>query len=547
MKNHRRIIPVIVSLIGLLVFGVSTASAQAVTRPAGWEDDSHSNDAELNYETVFPQASVNTITITIAPDEWQAIFDDMTTLYGEFGSRQGMGGMGGMMIPEGFEPPAGMEFPPNGQLPEGFEPPAGMEFPPNGQLPEGFTPPDNFMRGGGMLGIEQNPIWVAADIEFNGQTWTDVGFRLKGNSSLMSSWGEGNYKLPFKLDFDQFEDDYPAIKNQRFYGFKQLSFSSNWSDDSLLREKVTADLFREAGLAAAQTAFYAVYVDYGNGPEYFGLYTAVEVIEDTVIETQFADGSGNVYKPQSTFAAGTFDEDDFDKQTNEDEADYSDIIALYEALHAETRTTDPAAWRAGLEAVFDVDGFIRWLATNQVVQNWDTYGRMAHNYYLYNDPTTGLLTWIPWDNNMALSDGFGGGGGRGFGGGNRAGDNPPMQAGNMMRVGPGGDTLTIDLATVGENWPLIRFIMDDPVYHALYVADVDEVSETVFEPSKMAATYQALHDLIAPYVIGEDGEINHHTFLASATAFETALETLITHAQTRYTVAQTYVDSQQAD
>ena len=46
-------------------------------------------------------------------------------------------------------------------------------------------------------------------------------------------------------------------------------------------------------------------------------------------------------------------------------------------------------------------------AVNGVMQNWDTYGRMAHNYVVYNDPGTGLLTWIPWDSNEALKDGNG--------------------------------------------------------------------------------------------------------------------------------------------
>ena len=52
-----------------------------------------------------------------------------------------------------------------------------------------------------------------------------------------------------------------------------------------------------------------------------------------------------------------------------------------------------------LEEVFDVSGFLNYLAVNSVIQNWDTYGIMSHNYYLYHDPTTDLLTWIPWDNN----------------------------------------------------------------------------------------------------------------------------------------------------
>ncbi len=487
-----KIFTLVIALLTLFIF---SATAQEVARPEGWTEESHSNDADADYSVVFPQTEVNTITITIAPEEWQAINDDMTELYGEFGGSP-------VMLP-----------------------PAGGGI------------------GGRILSIEQNPIWVAADVEFDGQTWENVGFRLKGSSSLMSSWGGGNYKLPFKLEFDQFEDEYPEIDNQRFYGFKKLSFSSNWSDDSLLREKVTADIFREAGLAASQTAFYAVYVDYGNGAEYFGLYTAVEVVEDTVIDSQFADDGGNVYKPEgdaATFAQGLFNEGGFDKQTNEDEDDYSDIIALFNALHADTRITDPEAWRAGLESVFNVDGFIRWLATNQVVQNWDTYGQMSHNYYLYNDPSNGLLTWIPWDNNMALAEGMGRGRGR------QGQATPPegnATPGNRIRRG--NSSLSIDLETVSEDWPLIRFLMDDPVYHAQYVQDVDEVSTTVFEPAKMTATYQALYALITPYVIGENGEIERHTFLASPEDFDMALQVLIEHVNAQYAAAQEYVASQE--
>ncbi len=29
---------------------------------------------------------------------------------------------------------------------------------------------------------------------------------------------------------------------------------------------------------------------------------------------------------------------------------------------------------------------------------------MTQNYYLYNNPDNGLLTWIPWDNNEALQE-----------------------------------------------------------------------------------------------------------------------------------------------
>ena len=162
---------------------------------------------------------------------------------------------------------------------------------PAGQAPEFGTGDDN------------NPVWVPATIEFEGDSWTNVGIRFKGNSSLKSTWGSGTMKLPFKLDFDEFEDDYPEIDDQRFYGFKQLSLSSGFNDSSFLREKITADIFRDAGIPAAHTAFYQVFVDYGKGPTYFGLYTMVEVVDDTVIEEQFQDDSGNLYKPEGQGAS----------------------------------------------------------------------------------------------------------------------------------------------------------------------------------------------------------------------------------------------------
>lgn len=513
----------------ILLLALSTSHALAQTRPEGWGEVSHSNSADPDYDVVFPQDEVNILNITISPENWQAMLDDMTAKYGEFGTRQGPGaGMLGNRG-EGMQPPTMPEGVQSPTMPEGGVVP----FRPNVPDGQGMRGPGGAAPGGlggvNIFGNTENPTWIAVDIEFESQTWTNVGFRLKGNSSLNSSWGGGNYKLPFKLDFDQFEDDYPEIKNQRFYGFKQLSFSSNWSDSSLLREKVTADIFREAGVPAAQTAFYAVYVDYGEGPIYFGLYTAVEVVDDTVIQTQFAEDSGNVYKPEgpgATFAMGSFDETSFEKQTNKNAADYSDILALFDALHAETRTSDPAAWRSGLEAVFDVDGFMRWLAVNSVVQNWDTYGQMAHNYYLYNDPTTGLLTWIPWDNNMALADGFGGR--------------------SLIMDGSTSRTMPLDLSTVSSDWPLIRFLMDDLVYRARYDEYLAVTIQGAFEPAKMEATYRRLHDLIAPYVVGENGEQPGYTHLASAADFETALEALVTHVNARFTLAQDYLSSRLA-
>ncbi|QRN82764.1 CotH kinase family protein [Chloroflexota bacterium] len=474
---------------------------------ASMTDAAHSNDADPDYDTVFPQDEVNRIDITISEENWDAMLADMTELYGEFGQSDGM-----------------MAFADTPQDRTQANPPGNRQAPGDGQnvpqdLPEAGQMPDRDANAGGGLSANNlsadstNPIWVTATISFEGETWDYVGIRFKGNSSLKQTWSSGSYKLPIKLDFDQFEDDYPETEDQRFYGFKQLSLSSNYSDDSYLHEKVAADIFRDFGVPSAHTAFYEVYVDYGEGPVYFGLYTMVEMVEDTVISQQFESDEGNLYKPEgsgATFAEGTLNETSFDKETNQDEDDYSDIEALFAVLHDESRLTDPASWRSELESVLNVETFLRWLAVNTVVQNWDTYGNMSHNYFLYTDPEDGLITWIPWDNNEALN-------------GNRR-----------------SRALSISLDEVTDNWPLISYLMEDPLYQAQYDSYVEAVVNTVFVPEEMAETYQYYHDLITSSVLAE---IDNGIRQSSEGTFANSVSELVTHVYSRYEAVQTYLSN----
>ena len=467
--------------------------ADEIVRPDGWGEETHSNDADPNYAVVFPDDEVNTITFTLAPEEWQAMLDDMTATYGEPGSRsgQGVGDPGAAGPADGGQRPAA--------------PPAGGQAGPGGD--GAGARPAGQGRGGGVPGdfTTENPIWVPADIEFEGDLWTDVGVRFKGNSSLMNAWSSGSLQLPFKLDFDEFEDDYPAIDNQRFYGFKQLSLSNNYNDATFMRDAVTSDIMADAGITAAETAFYEVYVDYGEGPVNFGLYTMIEVVDDTVIERVFGDDDGNIYEgdgPAVSLAEGTYDgiSSSFQKENNEDDADWSDIETLYSLLHSDTRLSDPAAWKAELETVFDVDTFLHWLAINTVIENWDTYGAATHNFYLYNNPETGQLTWIPWDHNEALKEG---------------------RRSNM--------TLAMD--RIGDEWPLISFLLADENYYDAYVGYVDETINTVFQVDDMTAKYQEIAALIEPYATAKVG----------AETFVQGVQELIDHTVARVAAAEAFV------
>ncbi len=422
-----------------------------------WTTETHTKDVDPNFDEVFEDNTVKRLDIVITAARWQSMLDDMTASYGVFGSGGG--------------------------------------------------------PGGGLIDSDDNPIFVPAEVFYDGIEWYRVGVRFKGNSSLQSSWRNGILKLSFKLDFDEFEDDYPQIDNQRFYGFKKLSLKNNYDDKSMLREKVAGDVFRNAGLVGSHTAFYTLYVDHGDGPVYFGLYTMVEEVDDTVLDTQFSDDDGNLYKPDgdaASFAEGSFDEDEYVKKTNEDDADFSDVQSLLSILHDDTRITDVAAWRANLETVFDTDVFLKYLAVNTVIQNWDTYGKMTHNYFLYNNPDTNKLTWIPWDNNEALQDGKQGG------------------------------SLSLDFSGLNaSNWPLIGYLYNDEVYKAKYETYVQEVVDGSFNTGTISALYTTYSSLIEPYATSE---VSGYSFLNSSGDFITAVNQLKSHVSERASAVNNYLD-----
>ena len=367
-----------------------------------------------------------------------------------------------------------------------------------------------------------NPIFVPSEIlsySEDTSSWTEwykVGVRFKGNSSLYNA---NSNKLSFKLDFDEFEDEYPDIKNQRFYGFKQLNLKNNYNDESEMHEVAASELYRDFGLTSAHTSFYAVYLNVDgsedeSGDIYYGVYTLVEEVDDTVIETQYYDNdSGNLYKPEddaASFSSGTYDQDEYALKTDDDET-YTDITELYDVINDSSRNTDVDAWKSDLEAIFDVDTFLKWLAANTVMQNWDTYGVMPHNFFLYNNPTTGTFEWIPWDNNEALEE--------------------------------HDKALSLDMSSLDEDdWPLIGYILEQDEYEVTYQAYIETFSKAYFNEGDSTGynlndKFDDYQTLIQDYV---EDEGSNYTF-TSEREFSRAVEMLKEHTTDRFDSAQSYV------
>ena len=566
---------------------------QEVRRPAGWDAATHGENVRPDYQRLFGMDTVHEIRIVIAAEQFRAMQDDLGNLVPSIPGLRGAGaGAGGGPVAGARGGVGALDLQQLAKMAEGVAaacsekaadascsangvegkctqlgpgpalclPPAvrdvlagargrGAGAPGAGVAPGAGAAP---FAGGPIKMISRDPMYVPVTVHHDGRVWTRVGMRYKGNSSLMmASIGGGDGKIPFRLDFDRYEEEFPEIDNQRFYGFGKLTFSSNFNDDSQIRELFVTEVFRDRGVPAPRAAFYRVFVDTGAGPEYWGLYTMIEDPADgAMLDAQFGGRGGNLYKPDGPGANFTqFAEEGFPKKSNQKKADFSDVEAAITALHALPGPGN-AAWRTALEARFDADLFLRWLAVNTAVQNWDAYGGMAHNYYLYGDPgQKGRLRWIPWDHNLALGAGFGGGGGgfvraapppaglaRGaqppdalFGVPGRGapppdaaanGQNPPIQFPAPMIFGSD-DVLQ---SRVGAQWPLISRMMADEVYAARYREHLARALEGLFAPQPALARMRQLHALIGSSVVGDRGERPGHTTIRSREAFEGSIE-----------------------
>lgn len=235
-------------------------------------------------------------------------------------------------------------------------------------------------------------IWVPGDMLSDGQVWKNVALRLKGNASLQTAWNKGSYSLPFRINTDKFEDTYPTTKNQRFHGFKKLSFYNSEQDSTSIRGPIASEIFRRAGVVTPITVPVQIFLDRGDGtPIDLGPYEMVEVPDNPLLNRYFGNDSGNLYKPSSKldkFVQSEFENEDI-------KGDYSDVKALIAAINATNRASDSAAWHRSLEKLLDVDGFLNWLAVSTAIVNWDAYGGLAHNYYMFND--SGTFKWITYD------------------------------------------------------------------------------------------------------------------------------------------------------
>jgi spore coat protein CotH len=227
---------------------------------------------------------------------------------------------------------------------------------------------------------------VPCRLTFDGVQLTDVGIRKKGGYGSSAPLSD---KPGFSIEFDEF------VGGQRLDGLERVLLNNAREDPTLISEHVGYEAHRLAGMPATLTAHAVVTF---NGTDY-GIYVVKEPIAEDFLERAFgaANDAGNLYEgyyhpqDQSLGDFVTHPEELDLKHEVEEMRTRDDVIALAGAI----ASAPDATFAAEVGARFDLERYYTQLAVDTVLGYWDSYAYFLNNYYLYHDPASDRLVYLP--------------------------------------------------------------------------------------------------------------------------------------------------------
>lgn len=320
--------------------------------------------------------------------------------------------------------------------------------------------------------------YTECDVEIDGEVFSSVGLRAKGNNSLrlVNEYGLERYSL--KIEFDHFQD------GNTYYGLDKLSLDSSYQDNSYMKNYLAYDMVDYMGVPSPLCSYVWVTV---NGEDW-GLFLAVEEPEEAFARRNYGADHGKLYKPDYRSLEAE-NRDVALQYTTEDPADYDNIFrnAKFES-NAEDQARLIGALKTlsegtDLESAVNVDEVLRYFAVQVFVVNLDSYlGRTGHNYFLYEED--GIISMLPWDYNLAFAT-------------YSLGMPDPVNDAELYVNYP------IDTPASGEimtNRPLYHNLMKNDEYFAKYHAYFDQFIREYFESGYFVKKTAGTAKMISPYV-----------------------------------------------
>lgn len=338
--------------------------------------------------------------------------------------------------------------------------------------------------------------WISANVTIDGVEYTNVGIKLKGNSSLRDiSADTPAAELPIRIRLDKFVDD------QNADGVTDFTIRSNNSETSL-NEAVALDGLEAAGLATEHAAMTRFSV---NGSDAV-LRLSVQGMNDDWLAENFPDAGEDsvLYKSESEGTWEWLGEDaDYseaiDIEAGED--DYAPLVTLLDLLNNGTQEEIAQT----LPELVDLDSFATYLAYEELIDNFDDIDGPGNNSYLLWDSATEQFTVVAWDHNLAFGEQNGGapgetgeGGAAARPGGEALGGEAP--GGDAAGGGaPGANAAAGGAPGAGgmEQWnPLAEVMSTDEDWAALVDAARASLQETLIESGVLTDSLEEWAGLI---------------------------------------------------
>ena len=155
----------------------------------------------------------------------------------------------------------------------------------------------------------ENEEYSACSVVIDNEAYKNVGIRAKGNTSLSQVKEYGNDRYSFKIEFDCYE------KGNSYHRLDKISLNNIIQDNTYMKDYLTYKMMGDFGVAAPLCSYVYITV---NGEDW-GLYLAVESVEESFLARNYGNGYGNLYKPDSMdMGGGRGNGDKFDREGMEE-------------------------------------------------------------------------------------------------------------------------------------------------------------------------------------------------------------------------------------
>lgn len=144
------------------------------------------------------------------------------------------------------------------------------------------------------LETAQSEEYSVCNVVIDGEAVKNVGIRGKGNTSLSTVSSMDSDRYSFKIEFDQYDS------TKTYHGLDKLSLNNLIQDNTMMKDYLTYQMMNAFGAAAPLSSFVYITV---NGEDW-GLYLAVEAVEESFLQRNYGNDYGELYKPDSMNMGG---------------------------------------------------------------------------------------------------------------------------------------------------------------------------------------------------------------------------------------------------